>query len=117
MNTLAYGLYFFITGWVTIYTGWIFYRNGFLYLLALLHDKPLTLFVNRLLLTGYYLVNLGYVVLTIRYWKTIDSLSALTASIVCGTGTIMFILAIIHFCNMAVIYYLSKHKRPHFIHP
>ncbi|HTL09718.1 MAG TPA: hypothetical protein VL307_15705, partial [Chitinophagaceae bacterium] len=74
MNTLAYIIYFFISFLITVCAGFIFYRNGRVYLLALLHnDVPTTDAINRLLLLGYYLLNLGYVALMIKRWKTISS--------------------------------------------
>ncbi len=69
MNTIAYILYLIITYIITVRVGFIFYRNGRVFILELLHqDVQLTDFINRILLTGYYLLNLGYAALMLRSW-------------------------------------------------
>jgi len=108
MNILAYFIYGVITCFITIHVGLIFYRNGRLYILRLLHgDEKLTDFINRILLTGYYLLNLGYAALMISSWQTIESWTELLGSIATMTGKIMLTLAVIHFLNMAAILWIS----------
>jgi hypothetical protein len=115
MNSIAYILYLIITYIITVRVGFIFYRNGRVFILELLHqDVQLTDFINRILLTGYYLLNLGYAALMLRSWDTILTWTALSLSIVTMTGKIMLTLAVIHFCNMAVIYFIGK-KNNHFV--
>ncbi|MGN6509013.1 MAG: hypothetical protein ACTHLD_06090, partial [Chitinophaga sp.] len=71
MNTLAYLIYFVITGFITIWVGRRFYRNGRLFILALMRqDEALTDAINRILLIGYYLLNLGYATMMISTWET-----------------------------------------------
>jgi hypothetical protein len=113
MNTLSYIIYLLITWFITVHVGLIFYRNGKGYILNLLHgDEKLTLFINRTLLTGYYLLNLGYVTITIRFWKTVYSWADAISSIGTMTGKIMSILAVVHFCNMAILLFIS-HRHEH----
>ena len=110
MNTLAYIIYLFITYLITVHVGLRFYRNGRIYILRLLHeDEKLTDFINRMLLTGYYLLNLGYAALMIRFWQTIKDWPELFASIGSMTGKIMLTLAVMHFMNMAVILLISHY--------
>lgn len=111
MNTLAYIFYLIITYVITVHVGLIFYRNGEIFILGLLHnDKKLTEFINRILLTGYYLLNLGYAALMIRFWKTITTWTEMLTSIGTMTGMIMLTLAVIHFLNMATILFFSQKK-------
>lgn len=115
MNALAYIIYLFVTYFITVRTGWLFYRNGRVYIITLLgNEEKLADFINRMLLTGYYLLNLGYAAVMIRYWQPVTSFSALLGSIASMTGRIMLTLAFIHCCNMVAIYMLSK-RTPHFI--
>lgn len=116
MNTLAYILYLLLTYIITVHVGLRFYRNGRVYILRLLHgDEKLTDFINRMLLTGYYLLNLGYSSLMLTTWKTITTWTELLGSVMVMTGRIMIGLAIIHFFNMTAIYlYSKKHNNiPH----
>jgi hypothetical protein len=117
MNVLSYIIYLFVSCVITVYTGRLFYKNGRIYLLNLFQkDERLTDFINKILLTGYYLLNLGYVALMIRFWKTIGSWAELMAGVTNMTGTIMLTLGVIHFFNMAVIYFIGKRNNLHYIH-
>lgn len=108
MNTLTYIIYLAITYFITVHVGLRFYRNGEVYILNLLHgDQKLTAFINRILLIGYYLLNLGYVTLTISTWQNIDTWGEMFGSIAFMTGKIMLTLGVMHFFNMAVILFIS----------
>lgn len=112
MNTLAYIIYLFITYLITVRVGFIFYRNGRLFILGLLkNDVSLTDAINRILLVGYYLVNLGYAALMISTWNTIVSWTELLSSVTIMTGKIVLTLAVMHYCNMLVIYLISKRNK------
>jgi len=116
MNTLAYIIYLFITFFITVRTGWLFYTNGRLYILTLMKgDGNMTDAINKMLLTGYYLLNLGYAAAMIAFWKTITNFTELLTSIAGMTARIMLTLAFIHFLNMAAIYFLSKRNNHHLI--
>jgi hypothetical protein len=111
LNTPAYIIYLLVTYLITVKVGLIFFRSGRLYMLHLLHgDEALTHFINKMLLTGYFLLNLGYATIMIRYWNTINTATELIVSIGTMTGRIMLLLAGMHFFNMATLYYLSKYK-------
>ena len=114
MNTLAYIIYLSITWFITVHVGLRFYRNGSSYILNLLHgDEKLALFINRMLLTGYYLINLGYVAISINQWETITTWTGLLTSICTMTGKIMCVLAVMHYFNMAIILFLSHRHHNH----
>jgi hypothetical protein len=112
MNVLAYIIYLVITYIITFRVGLLFYRNGRIYILHLLHNnEQLTDFINRVLLIGYYLLNLGYAALMISSWRTIYSIEVLIVSVITMIGRIMLTLALIHFLNMTIIYFVgTKHK-------
>ncbi|PUZ25613.1 hypothetical protein DCC81_15170 [Chitinophaga parva] len=110
MNTLAYLIYLFLTYLITVRVGLLFYRNGRLFILELLHgDAALAQFINRALLVGYYLVNLGYAALMLQRWSTVNNPMELLVSITTMTGKIMLTLAFMHFANMGWLY-LSREK-------
>ena len=112
MNTVAYIIYLLVTYIITFHVGLRFYKNGRLYILNLLNgDQELTNFINRLLLVGYYLLNLGYAAMMISIWEVITNWIDLFTSICIMTGRIMLTLGVIHFINMTVIYFLSKQKQ------
>lgn len=112
MNTIAYIVYLLLTYLITVHVGLRFYNNGRLYIFNLLNgDEELTNFINRLLLVGYYLLNLGYAAMMISTWKTMTNWVDMFTSICIMTGRIMLTLGFVHFINMTVIYFLSKQKQ------
>jgi hypothetical protein len=109
MNTLAYIIYLLITYIITVHVGLLFYRNGKVFILSLLEgDERLTNFINRVLLVGYYLMNLGYVALSLQLWKTLNNWAEVLTSICTMTGKIMIMLAVMHYFNMAAILFISR---------
>lgn len=114
MNILAYIIYLFITYLVTVRVGFLFYRNGRLYILGLLQgDVSLTDFINKILLVGYYLVNLGYAALMISSWSTVHTWLELFTGITMMTGRILLTLAVMHYCNMAAILLIKNKVSSH----
>ncbi|TWI81564.1 hypothetical protein IQ13_2582 [Lacibacter cauensis] len=112
MNSIAYIIYLLLTYFITVHVGLRFYRNGRIYILGLLEgNEALTDFINKLLLVGYYLLNLGYAALMIQLWTTVVTWLALFESIFIMTGRIMLTLALIHFMNMLVIYLIRKRQQ------
>lgn len=109
MNLLASLLYLSITYIVTVHVGWSLYRNGRVFILHLMEgDEVFTDSINRLLLVGYYLLNLGYAAFLFATWDRVDTWAELLVSVLTKAGTIIITLAIIHYINMAVIYQLSQ---------
>ena len=108
MNTFAYLIYLLITYIIVVHVGFTFYRNGRVYILLLLQDEKMTDFINRVLLTGYYLLNLGYAAVMIHWWKTIRTWTELVTTVGNRIGVILLTLALIHYCNMAVIFLISR---------
>jgi hypothetical protein len=111
MNTMAYLIYIFLTYIITVHVGFRFYRNGRVFLLSLLNnDALLTGYINKALLVGYYLLNLGYAAVMLRFWSTVRSWPQLVASVCRMTGAILLTLAIIHFFNMLAIFLYSRRQ-------
>jgi hypothetical protein len=109
MNIVAYIIYLIITYLITVKVGRIFYKNGRFFILSILKgNETLTDFINKLLLVGYYLMNLGYATIMLSFWKTVNSWSELIASVSNMTGKIVVSLAIVHFVNMYAIVIIGK---------
>ncbi|WP_291909453.1 hypothetical protein [Chitinophaga sp. CB10] len=109
MNILAYLIYLSITWVITVQVGWRFYRNGRIFILHFFNgDVQTTDAINRILLTGYYLLNLGYATLMISSWEPLHSWIDVMESVTRMCGRIMLTLGIIHCMNMLGIYLLGK---------
>ncbi len=109
MNLLAYIIYLLITWVITVQVGWLFYRNGRVFILHAMHgDVASTDAINKILLIGYYLLNIGYATMMISTWAPLHSWKEVIDSVSQMTGFIMLTLGIIHCFNMLVIYLLGK---------
>lgn len=94
-----------------IYVGWLFYKNGEIFLLNLFqHDKSLVKSINNILLIGYYLLNLGYAIISIAYWEKITSISQMLNALSYHLGIIIIGLAIMHYNNVLCLTYYVKSK-------
>src|SRR5215213_9126347 len=67
---LLYGLYLAITICLTVWVARTLFSNGKLFLVDIFHgNAELAQAVNNLLLVGFYLINIGYAVYTLRIWQ------------------------------------------------
>lgn len=107
-NLIAYLIYGVITYLITVRVGWIFYRNGIHFIRAELRDEAISQSVNRLLLTCYYLTNLGYITLQVWFWEDVSSVRMLVESLSQKVAYIVLLLGGLHFGNMTVIYLLRR---------
>ena len=109
-NLIAYALYAISTYLITVRVGWLCYKNGLYFVELAIEDQNLAISVNKLLLTGYYLVNLGYITIMIYIWENITTWQALVESLSQKLAFIILILGIMHFFNITLLYFLSKKR-------
>ncbi|MCB4807701.1 hypothetical protein LG651_05520 [Tamlana sp. 62-3] len=107
-NILAYSIFLPTISVVTIKTGWVFYKNGAVFLFKILQNTTFAKQVNNLLLIGYYLVNIGYTIFSISLWQNVSNGVELLNSLTKNIGLILLILATLHFNNIFWITYLNK---------
>lgn len=118
MNSIAIITYLLLSYYITIHVGLRFYNNGKYYILSILdNDENFTNFVNKLLLTGYYLCNLGYVAITIGYWEQVLTYTQLVPYIVNKLGNIILLLGVLHVINMTTILLYGYATKKHFFKP
>ena len=116
-NIIGYAIYLPITFFITIVVGRICYTHGEIYLLGIINDHPDTVrFINKLLLVGYYLVNLGFAAITLSFWPLLTNFEILIGTIGYKLGQITMLLGVLHFNNMAVTYVISKRINKQHIH-
>jgi hypothetical protein len=106
---VLYSLYLVITVILTIWVASTLFRNGKIFLVDIFHgNKELAQAVNNLLLVGFYLVNLGYAVYTLRVGYNINDTRQLIEELSVKTGAIILILGGMHFFNMLVFFKLRR---------
>ncbi|MFK7832975.1 MAG: hypothetical protein AB8B52_06845 [Winogradskyella sp.] len=111
LNSIAYLIYLPIISFIMFKVGWLFYKNGEVFLMNLFqHNQALVTSINNLLLIGYYLLNIGYAILTIAYWDHLESIIDIINSLSFTLGRIIIVLAIMHYNNILILKYINKQK-------
>ena len=83
------------------------FRNGAVFLEDVFDDHRMAAAVNRLLVIGFYMLNLGYAALLLKSDSAANSVEAFE---VLGTklGVLLVSLAVLHFVNMYVFYWIRR---------
>lgn len=105
--------YLSITGYITIYVGGVLFRNGRPFLLKMLREENTTDAVNRILLAGYYLVNLGYVSYVLTMHAPVRTPADLVAALSFSIGRITLTLGIMHWLNISAAVLWNKFHFQH----
>lgn len=87
-------------------TAWVartLYRNGRQFLVDSFHgNATLADSVNHLLIVGFYLINIGYVALALKFAATATNLQEAVEAVSTKVGLVMLILGGMHFLNLIV---------------
>ena len=104
MLVIAYWLYLTIAIGLTIWVARTISSNGEVFLVECFgHDAVLARSTNHLLVVGFYLVNLGFIMLTLQFGDEPQSLAGLMRFISGKVGLAVVVLGIMHFTNMRAI--------------
>jgi hypothetical protein len=97
---LGYIIYLPVTLYITVVVGGVLYKNGRYFLLDIFSNEEMADTYNKFLLTGYYLLNIGYASVSIGWWNTIYSSYGLIAELTWRLGFIILSLGTIHYINL-----------------
>ncbi|WP_199121365.1 hypothetical protein [Pedobacter sp. ASV28] len=104
LNLLGYGLFILFIVLIIVWVGKICYKNGNLFVAELIPGHvELCHQINKVLLIGYYLVNIGYCALTLSFWEPIFSVSVLVEVVALKIATIIMILSVLHYLNIFIL--------------
>ena len=99
----TYLAYLLISIAVTIWVARTLYTNGRAFLVDAFHgQEPLADSVNHLLVVGFYLINLGWIVMTLRTYDQPDTVRRAIELLSDKVGTVLFVLGLMHFFNLFV---------------
>ena len=106
---VCYAAYLALSLAATVWVARTLECNGRIFLVDAFHgNAALADSVNRLLVVGFYLINVGYVALALRTDATLDSTRA-SIELVCGKiGVVLLVLGLMHFFNLYVFNRLRK---------
>jgi hypothetical protein len=105
----TYLAYLIISVPLTIWVARTLHKNGRVFLVeSFLGNENLADSVNHLLVVGFYLVNIGYVSLALRYGGGAASAQEALEQLSTKVGCVLLVLGGMHFLNLAIF---SKLRR------
>ncbi len=109
LNTVSYLTYIGFSVFITVFVAWTLSSNGLPFLVrGFKGNRELAVSTNHLLVDGFYLVNLGFVLLRMTTGKTIDTFEDVIVYQTSGLGVVLVVLGCMHFFNMYVIHRLAQ---------
>lgn len=105
MNYLVatYITYLAISITLTVWVAKTLHKNGRQFLVDSFHaNNALADSVNHLLIVGFYLINIGYIALALKFSATAGNLQELIEAVSIKVGAVMVILGGMHFLNIFV---------------
>lgn len=102
---------------LTVWVARTLHRNGRVFLVdSFLGNEQLADSVNHLLVVGFYLINIGYVTLALKYGATAANAQQALETLSTKVGLVLLVLGAMHFFNLAVFSRMRKrgllHKAP-----
>lgn len=108
-NVISYFVYLTFTFYVTVIVGRILYKRGLPFLLDMFsNNETLANILNKSLLLGYYLINLGFTTVSINTFYHIASSTQLVEELSKRIGLNIMSIAIIHYLNLFTFSHFSK---------
>lgn len=109
LNSVNYIVYIVFSIFITVYVSRTLSKNGLAFLVeGFKGNIQLAESTNHLLVVGFYLVNLGFVLLRMQTGVFIDNLEMLIIYQASGLGLVLLVLGFAHFFNMYVIHRISR---------
>ena len=113
----TYLAYLVISVVLTIWVAKTLHKNGRIFLVdSFLGNEALADSVNHLLVVGFYLINIGFVTLALKYGdKATDAQTGLEI-LSTKVGLVLLVLGFMHFFNLGVFSALRQratHAKPH----
>ena len=100
----AYIVYLAISIALTVWVARTLSKNGIVFLIECFgHDDVLARSTNHLLVVGFYLVNLGWILLTLRFGSEPTNLADTFEFLASKIGLVVVVLGAMHFFNMNAI--------------
>jgi len=106
-----YVVYLVASVLLTVWVGNSLFRNGRPFLVSVFQEQGLADSVNRLLVVGFYLVNLGAAALLINAGGAPGSVSDMIQETVTRIGVVLLVLGFMHFSNMFVFHLIRRPLR------
>ncbi len=115
--TVVYAAYAVVSVGLTVWLARVLGASGQIFLERIFpDDAPFAAAVNRLLVVGFYLVNLGYASVHLAGGHAVDAVSAIE-TLSTKLGWLLFALAAMHFANLFVFHRIRRSRVPARLEP
>ena len=103
VTIMTYLLYLGISIALTIWVAHTLHKNGRIFLVDVFHgNEPLADSVNHLLVVGFYLINIGYVTLALKYGAAALNAQEALERLSTKIGLVLLVLGVMHFFNLSI---------------
>ena len=118
MNDLiaVYAAYAVCAVALTVWLARMLYTNGAVFLEEVFDRKEIAIAVNRLLVTGFFMINLGYAMFLLKSNSAADAQSSIEL-LVQKLGILLLTLAAVHFVNVYVFWRLRRRNEVRHLPP
>lgn len=116
MNWLmtTYIAYLAISVALTVWVARTLHKNGHIFLVdTFLGNERLAESVNHLLVVGFYLINIGYVTLALKYGAAAANAQEALEHLSTKVGLVLLVLGFMHFFNLFVFTRMRKRALTH----
>lgn len=118
LKFIAYLIYLAASIGLTIWVASVLFKNGRVFLIDVFKgNNDLTDAVNKLLVVGFYLINFGYISLTLKSSAVILSTPVLIEFLSYKLGVIVLVLGLMHFSNLFIFFRLRRKAKNEFAYP
>lgn len=109
---LTYSIYLIVSISLTIWVAKVLFTNGRIFLVDIFHgNAALADSVNKLLVVGFYLINIGYMSLALKSTSEIANPKEVMEVLSHKLGWIILILGGMHFLNLSIFFKLRKRAK------
>ena len=110
-TVVTYLAYIAVSVALTIWVARTLTRNGEVFLVDVFHgEEKIAAATNRLLVVGFYLVNLGFVSLMLRVSEPVTSTQQAIEALAGKLGAVTLLLGAFHLANVLVLSRVRRHR-------
>jgi hypothetical protein len=101
---ISYFIYLIVSIMMTVWVARTLSKNGLIFLIDSFDgNKDLAVSVNHMLVVGFYLLNLGYILLALQTNQNLNTLRDAIEFLSQKIGFVLVVIGILHFFNVYVI--------------
>lgn len=112
LTIIGYAIYLGLSISITIWVAQTLFKNGRIFIVdAFSGDEKMGDAVNHLLLVGFYLVNIGFIAIFLRFGDRPDNVQEVFEFNATKIGIVLFFLGMAHFFNIFNFSRIRKKSR------